>query len=134
MGEIDEGPFTYSTPRLCGHCRKVETVMDFCSAECSSAHYKAISNLLDGTTIRAFKERIATLEAERDTRGRLLADALTEIERLNEAAILENGSGTNYVADHELYPQRIEFTNGRVVKMRGQGHLFVCMKGDHNDK
>ncbi len=31
----------------------------------------------------------------------------------------------NYIADHELFPQKITFANGRVVKMKGQGHLFV---------
>lgn len=50
------------------------------------------------------------------------------------AACIPSATGTNYTADHELYPQRIEFANGRVVEMRGQGHLFVCMKGDANDR
>lgn len=35
------------------------------------------------------------------------------------------GVSSNYVADHELYPQKITFANGRVVKMKGTGHLFV---------
>ena len=35
---------------------------------------------------------------------------------------------TNYVADHEVYPQVITFANGRVVAMKGQGHLFVSTK------
>ena len=32
---------------------------------------------------------------------------------------------TNYIADHEIYPQRITFSNGRIVSMKGTGHLFV---------
>lgn len=59
----DPGPFAHSKPRLCEHCQKVETVYDFCSGECASAHYKAISNLIDGTTIREYQARIAALEA-----------------------------------------------------------------------
>ena len=32
----------------------------------------------------------------------------------------------NYVADHDTFPQIITFENGRVVAMKGQGHLFVA--------
>ena len=39
-----------------------------------------------------------------------------------KAALHQSG---NYVADHETYPQVITFANGRVVAMKGQGHLFV---------
>ena len=40
-----------------------------------------------------------------------------------------NAASTNYVADHEVYPHVITFRNGRVVAMKGQGHLFVSLKG-----
>lgn len=50
-----------------------------------------------------------------------LAAMQEEINRL-EGALAASG---NYVADHAVYPQRITFANGRVVKMVGQGHLFV---------
>ena len=43
-------------------------------------------------------------------------------EKAWEAAMAISG---NYVADHEIYPQTIIFANGRIVKMKGQGHLFV---------
>ena len=39
-----------------------------------------------------------------------------------------NATSTNYVADHEVYPQVITFRNGRVVAMKGQGYLFVSLK------
>ena len=35
--------------------------------------------------------------------------------------------GSNYVADHDTFPQKITFANGRVVAMKGQGHLFVAL-------
>ena len=42
--------------------------------------------------IDRLRAKIAALEAERDTRGRLLADALKKIERLNEE-IRSRGQG-----------------------------------------
>ena len=93
--------FVHSKPRLCEHCRKVETVMDFCSKECADAHYKAISNLIDGTTIREYKERIAALEtywdeavrAEREACALLADEHKSYWGRNIAAAIRSRGQG-----------------------------------------
>lgn len=53
-----------------------------------------------------------------------LAAVRSEQQRVSEAA------GSNYICDHDTFPQRVEFANGRVVKMVGQGHLFIGWKKD----
>lgn len=51
--------------RSCGQCKKpIDPPNDFCSKECADAHYKAIGDLIDGTTVGKLRARIAALEAD----------------------------------------------------------------------
>jgi hypothetical protein len=65
---------------------------------------------------------IAGMPAKSET-GRI-----TELESKLAAMEAALKGASNYIADSETHPQRIEFADGRVVAMKGTGYLYVSRK------
>lgn len=75
--------------------------------------HRAIRAALHATAGEIAEQAVSRLTAERD-------EARAEVERL-KSELAQSG---NYIADHDFYPQRVEFANGRVVEVTS-GYLAV---------